>query len=425
MFKIIKSDKKTSARLGILKTSHGDIKTPAFMPVGTLGTVKTTTPDELNELGADIILGNTYHLYLRPGDQEIKKLGGLHKFMRWDKPILTDSGGFQVFSLGKSIRPISPISPIPLVKITPDGVWFRSHLDGSKHFFTPEKVINIQRNLGSDIMMILDECTPFPATKKYATEAMNRTHDWALKSLKAFQSIRHIDPIRLISPLLFGIIQGSTFKNLREQSAKYISSLPFDGIAIGGVSVGEGKKEMYRVLDWVMPIINKSQITNHKLQTNSKSQIQNSKHLGFGAWDLGFNKPRAVYLMGVGTPEDILEAVERGVDMFDCVLPTRLARHGAVWVKEKKFSGKLNLLNSSNKSYPDPIMSDCSCYACRNGFSRAYIHHLLKENEVLGIRLTTLHNLHFILDLMSQIRDNISKGTFLQFKKAFLKNWKI
>lgn len=389
-FKILKQDKHSNARAGILKTAHGDIKTPVFMPVGTLGTVKTTTPDELKELGADIILGNTYHLYLRPGDKEIKKYGGLHEFIRWNRPILTDSGGYQVFSLGKSIRPMGPIGPRSLVKITEDGIHFRSHLDGSKHFFTPEKVIDIQRNLGSDIMMVLDECTPYPATKKYATEAMNRTHNWALESLKAFQSTRPIRPIR---PLLFGIIQGSTFKDLREQSARFITSLPFDGIAMGGVSVGEGKKEMYKVLDWVMPLIRP------------------------------IRPIRPIYLMGVGTPEDLLEAVERGFDMFDCVLPTRLARHGTVWSYEKT-GGKLNLLNSSNKSYAGPIMKGCQCYACKNGFSRAYIHHLLKENEVLGIRLTTLHNLHFLLDLISKIRENIDRGTFLRFKEAFLKNWR-
>jgi len=413
MFKVLKHDKKSNARTGILETPHGNIHTPAFMPCGTLGTVKTTTPDELKELGADIILGNTYHLYLRPGDKEIKKMGGLHKFIKWDKPILTDSGGYQVFSLGKSIRPISPISPKSLVKIKENGVEFRSHLDGSKHFFTPEKVIDIQKNLGSDIMMVLDECTPYPATKKYATEAMNRTHDWAEKAIKHFR--KNVETRRGVSKksLLFGIIQGSTFKDLRKKSARFISSLPFDGIAIGGVSVGEGKKEMYKVLDWVIPKIS-------NIQYPISNQLKKKKILDnrYSILD------RPIYLMGVGTPEDLLEAVERGVDMFDCVLPTRLARHGSVWFYEKT-GGKLNLLNSSNKSYSGPIMKNCQCYACKNGFSRAYIHHLLKENEVLGIRLTTLHNLHFILDLMRQIRDNISKGTFLKFKKEFLKNWKI
>ncbi|MDD5731636.1 MAG: tRNA guanosine(34) transglycosylase Tgt [Patescibacteria group bacterium] len=397
-FKILKRDKQSSARTGILKTIHGDIRTPVFMPVGTLGTVKTTTPNELKELGADIILGNTYHLYLRPGDKEIKKLGGLHNFINWDRPILTDSGGYQVFSLAKNIRPIicstGHIRPKNLVKITPDGVHFQSHLDGSRHFFTPEKVVDIQRNLGSDIMMVLDECTSYPCSKKYAIEAMNRTHNWAEKAIEHFH--KTVGARRAVpkKSLLFGIVQGSTFKDLRQKSAKFISSLPFDGIAIGGVSVGEGKKEMYKVLDWTIPHIRPT------------------------------GPIRPIYLMGVGTPEDLLEAVERGVDMFDCVLPTRLARHGTVWYYEKT-GGKLNLLNSSNKSYSGPIMKDCQCYACKNGFSRAYIHHLLKENEVLGIRLTTLHNLHFLLDLMRQIRDNIDKGTFLKFKKEFLKNWKI
>jgi queuine tRNA-ribosyltransferase len=413
-FKILKQDKTTSARTGILKTAHGDIHTPVFMPVGTLGTVKTTTPDELKELGADIILGNTYHLYLRPGDCEIAKLGGLHEFMRWDRPILTDSGGYQVFSLGKK-NPVGANgrSPKNLVKITEQGVHFKSHLDGSKHFFTPEKVIDIQRNLGSDIMMVLDECAPYPCTKEYAKSAMNRTHNWAEQAVSyKVKSEKLKSRGELHSPkkqLLFGIVQGSTFKDLREQSAKFISSLPFDGIAIGGVAVGEGKKEMYEVLDWVMPVI------------------------------VGAGSPRPIYLMGVGTPEDLLEAVERGVDMFDCVLPTRLARHATVWsypmsfasvgadprVRPSQKGSKLNLLNAQFKNDKEVLMPGCSCYSCRSGFSRAYIHHLLKENEVLGIRLTTLHNLHFLLDLMREIRDNIDKGSFASFKKQFLKNWKI
>uniref|UniRef100_A0A7C4M2V3 Queuine tRNA-ribosyltransferase n=1 Tax=candidate division CPR3 bacterium TaxID=2268181 RepID=A0A7C4M2V3_UNCC3 len=431
-FKIIRNDKKSSARLGILKTPHGDIRTPVFMPVGTLGTVKTTTPDELKDLGADIILGNTYHLYLRPGDARIAKHGGLHEFIRWDRPILTDSGGYQVFSLGKNsvgvgskLAPCSCVEPKctkrSLVKIKEDGVEFRSHLDGSKHFFTPEKVIDIQRNLGSDIIMVLDECTPYPCSEQYAKAAMERTHNWAIKALK-YHKFQIINPKSQTNPkseisknkqLLFGIIQGSTFKNLRIESAKIITSLQFDGIAIGGVSVGEDKKEMYKVLDWVMPFV-------HPNSPNDPT-----------------NPTRPIYLMGVGTPEDILEAVERGVDMFDCVLPTRLARHATVWYyptsfesveangRSSKKGGKINLLNAQFKDDKDVLMLGCQCYACRNGFSRAYIHHLLKENEVLGIRLTTQHNIHFLLDLMNKIRDNIDKGTFLEFKKEFLKNWEI
>ena len=421
MFKILKHDKKSNARTGILKTAHGDIHTPIFMPVGTLGTVKTTTPDELKELGADIILGNTYHLYLRPGDKEIKKMGGLHELIRWDRPILTDSGGYQVFSLGNPHPRSASLSALSLqkgegnkslVKIKEDGIEFRSHLDGSKHFFTPEKVIDIQRNLGSDIMMVLDECTPYPCTKEYAVSAMNRTHRWAQQAASYKVKSEKLK-VKDKKQLLFGIIQGSTFKDLREQSAEFISSLPFDGIAIGGVAVGEGKKEMYEVIDWVMPVIN-----NPKSPKSLK------------------NRNRPIYLMGVGTPEDLLEAVERGVDMFDCVLPTRLARHATVWfyptnvganprVRPSQKGGKLNLLNARFKDDKNVLMPGCTCYACKNGFSRAYIHHLLKENEVLGIRLTTLHNLHFLLDLMRQIRENISEGTFLKFKKEFLKNWKI
>jgi len=454
-FKILKQDKKTSARTGILKTARGDIKTPVFMPVGTLGTVKTTTPDELKGLGADIILGNTYHLYLRPGDKEIKKFGGLHDFIKWDRPILTDSGGFQVFSLGreknKEVRiknqeeenlkihdskfmihdskTISKKQNNNLVKITEAGVFFKSHLDGSSHFFTPEKVIDIQKNLGSDIMMVLDECTPYPATEKYAREAMQRTHLWAEQALgyKLNKELRiknqegknlkiHDSKFKIHDSMLFGIIQGSTFKNLREESARFISSLPFDGIAIGGVAVGESKKEMYEVLDWVLPEIQEPESRIKNLE--KKSTIHNSK------FKIQNSNPRPIYLMGVGTPEDILEAVERGVDMFDCVLPTRLARHATVWFYEKT-GGKLNLLNSKFKNDKNPIMKGCQCYACKNGFSRAYIHHLLKENEVLGIRLTTLHNLHFLLDLMTKIRDNISSGTFSGFKRKFLKNWQL
>ncbi len=400
MFKILKEDKKTKAKLGVLKTTHGDIQTPVFMPCGTRGTVKTTTPDELRDLGVQILLGNTYHLYMRPGDKEIKGFGGLHDFMKWNGPILTDSGGYQVFSLGKGKD--------SLVKIKEDGVEFRSHLDGSKHFFTPEKVIDIQRNLGSDIMMVLDECAPYPCTKDYAKEAMGRTHSWAEKSIKYFQ--KSIGAGRDL-PKIFGIIQGSTYKDLREESAKFITSLPFDGIAIGGVSVGEEKEETYKVIDWLSPILNK------------KSKIKNKKY-GVAS--------RPIYLMGVGTPEDILEAVERGVDMFDCVLPTRLARHGSVWIHPvgaryaaPKTGNRISLLNAKYKDDKKVIMPGCQCYACKNGFSRGYIHHLLKENEILGVRLTTLHNLHFILDLMSKIRENIEKGAFSTFKKQFLKNWKI
>lgn len=446
-FKIIKKDKKTKARTGILETPHGEIKTPVFMPVGTLGTVKTTTPDELKELGADIILGNTYHLYLRPGDEEIKKMGGLHEFIRWDRPILTDSGGFQVFSLAKKSVGADPCvcpkqgehggSPLQksLVKIKENGIEFKSHLDGSKHFFTPEKVIDIQKNLGSDIMMVLDECTPYPCTQEYAEQAMNRTHKWALEALeyklnnelriknKEEKNKKNHNSSFIIhnskNPLLFGIIQGSTFKNLREESAKFISSLPFDGIAIGGVSVGEGKKEMYDVIDWVMP-----EIQNNELRIKNK-ELKNEKIKNHNSLFMIHNsKTRPIYLMGVGTPEDILEAVERGVDMFDCVLATRLARHGTVWIYEKT-GGKENLLNAKFKHDKNPLMKNCQCYACHNGFSRAYIHHLLKENEVLGIRLTTLHNLHFLLDLMAKIRDNVESGTFTEFKKNFLKHWKI
>jgi len=407
MFKVTKKDSKSNARIGVLTTPHGKIKTPVFMPVGTHGAVKTLSPDELKEMGADIILGNTYHLYLRPGDEYLKSRGGLNNFIKWDKPILTDSGGFQVFSLAKKSK-----TGKSLVKIKEDGVEFRSHLDGSKHFFTPKKVIDIQKNIGSDIMMVLDECAPYPCSEKYAEQAMNRTHRWAEEALKYKMNqelgIKNQDKKFKIqnskfithNPLLFGIIQGSTYKNLREESAKFISSLPFDGIAIGGVSVGEGKSEMYKVLDWTMNVLN---------NPNNPTSLT--------------NPTRPIYLMGVGTPEDILEGVERGVDMFDCVLATRLARHGTVWTKEKKWGGKINLLNLKHRDDDNPIMKDCDCYTCRSGFSRAYLRHLLIENETLAMRLTTIHNVHFLIDLMAKIRENIKNGTFTKFKKDFLKNW--
>ena len=382
MFKVIKKDTKSSARLGMINTQHGKIETPCFMPCATHGAIKTLTPQEVCDTGTKIILSNTYHLYLRPGDELIKKLGGLHKFINWPGPILTDSGGFQVFSLGRSQKD-------NLVNITDDGVWFKSHLDGSKHFFSPKKVIDIQLNLGSDILMVLDECTPYPTTKKYATQALKRTNQWAQKSIEAFKTkssgitSRH---------LLFGIVQGSVYKDLREKSIKFITSLPFDGIAIGGVSVGEGKTNMYKVLKWLNPHISKEK--------------------------------RPIYLMGVGEPGDILEAIEKGVDMFDCVLPTRLARHGAVWIMSKLINGgRINLLNSKYKNDKNPIMTGCNCYTCKSGFSRAYIRHLLIENETLGSRLMTIHNIYFLQNLLSQTREAIKDNKFPVFKKAFLKNW--
>lgn len=362
-FKIVTNSNKTLARNGIISTSHGKIQTPTFMPCATVGAVKGISSEELKELGYEIILANTYHLYLRPGEKEIKKFGGIHKFMNWSGSNLTDSGGYQVFSLGKENDSGS------LVQVSPDGVWFKSHLDGSKHFFTPEKVIEIQKDLGSDIMMVLDECTEYPASKKRAKESMTMTHYWAKRSIEFWQRFKN--PHQAI----FGIVQGSIYKDLRAHSVKFISSLPFDGIAVGGVSVGEGKTNMYKVMRWVGPLLPK-------------------------------DKPH--YLMGVGEPEDIIEAIKWGFDLFDCVLPTRLGRHGTVWLTSnwRKFH-KIDLKKSEYRSDKKVIMKDCRCPACKNGYSRAYIGHLVKSNEMLGMRVASLHNLWLINELVKRLRSNL------------------
>jgi len=363
-FKVIKSCSKTKARIGEIITPHGKISTPCFMPVATLGAVKTLSKEELESLGAEIILSNAYHLYLRPGDKLIKKLGGLHNFINWPGPILTDSGGFQVFSLAK------------LRKVSDKGVEFSSHLDGSKHFFTPEKSIRIQNNLGADIIMAFDECAPYPCDYEYARKAMIRTHQWAIECKKYHHKKNQA---------LFGIIQGGTYQDLREESSRFIVRQNFPGIAIGGVSVGEPRQLMYKVLEWCEPLIPKE-------------------------------KPR--YLMGVGEPVDLIESIERGIDMFDCALPTRIARNGAVYTK----NGRINLRNSRFKKDPLPIEKDCLCYTCQN-YSRAYIRHLINEKEILGIRLTTIHNLYFIFNLINDIKKAIYQGKFLEFKKKFIHNF--
>lgn len=376
-FTLNKEDGK--ARLGKISTPHGEIETPVFMPVGTRATVKTLSPDEISLTQAKIILGNTYHLYLRPGTKIIQKNGGLHKFMKWDGPILTDSGGFQVFSLGFGAKEKNPKK---LVKIKEDGVEFRSHLDGSKHFFTPKSVIQMQKEIGADIMMAFDECAPAESDEKYAREAMERTHRWAAECLEANRGIK---PLYGYEQALFGIVQGATYKDLRIESSKYISSLDFDGIAIGGLAVGEPEKvrnELVEIVEGYLP------------------------------------KDMPRYLMGVGFPQDILNAVERGIDMFDCVLPTRLARNGTVWTYE----GKLNLNNSPFISDLDPIEKGCDCYTCQN-FTRSYVSHLIKEGEVLGIRLTTVHNLRFVMRFMEDIRSSIKEGNFKSYKKEFINSW--
>ena len=382
-YKIQQKSKISKARLGVFETPHGLIKTPVFMPVGTVGAVKTMLPDELENIGSQIILGNTYHLYLRPGDKLIKKLGGLAKFTTWNKPMLTDSGGFQVFSLsGEKNRGVKQKQKPR--KITEAGVSFYSHLDGSKHFISPEKSIEIQENLGADIIMAFDHVPPADASKKDVTEALKRTHRWLERCMKA--KSRN-------DQALFPICQGGQFKDLRKESAQFISSLDLPGNAIGGVSVGEKKEKIYEVTDWCTEILPE-------------------------------NKPR--YLMGIGYPEDICRVVKLGIDMFDCVLPTRLARHGVVWVKTRgqkpdtrsqKLEGldysyeQIDLSKAKNLS-KDPIDKECNCPICKQKFSRIYINHLLKEGEPLGIHLTSVHNLYFTHNLVNDIKKKIADNKF-------------
>lgn len=360
-YELIKTCKQSGARLGVLHTPHGDIETPIFMPVGTQATVKSMTPEELKEIGSQIILSNTYHLYLRPGHELVKKAGGLHEFMHWDKPILTDSGGFQVFSLG------------PLRKISEEGVEFRSHLDGSKHFLTPEKAMEIQNALGSDIMMAFDECAPYPASREYVKNSLERTTRWLERCKEA-----HKNPEK---QALFGIIQGGMYKDLREQSAKEITAIDLPGYAIGGLSVGEPKPMMYDILEHTTPF-------------------------------MPVDKPR--YLMGVGSPDDLIEGVIRGVDMFDCVLPTRIARNGTAMTSQ----GKVVVRNATYAEDFTPLDPECDCYTCRN-YTKAYIRHLIKTNEMLGARLITTHNLHFLLKLMENIRQAIREDRLLDFREEF------
>jgi len=363
-FKVLQKDSCSAARLGRLETPHGRVDTPVFMPVGTQATVKTMTPEEVYDIGGRIILSNTYHLYLRPGESLIREAGGLHRFMNWHGPILTDSGGFQVFSLG------------PLRTVTEEGVTFRSHIDGSKHFISPEKAMDIQMALGSDIAMAFDECAPYPCSREEALSAVERTSRWAARC-KEFHSHEY--------QVVFGIVQGGVFRDLRERSARELVELDFPGYGIGGLSVGEPKSLMYEVLEYTVPL-------------------------------LPDNKPR--YLMGVGSPDCLLEAVTRGVDMFDCVLPTRIARNGTVFTHQ----GKLVVRNAAYAADFSPLDPDCDCYACRN-YTRAYIRHLIKANEILGIRLTTIHNLYFLAKLMENIRRAIKNNNLLEFKQNFLRSF--
>jgi queuine tRNA-ribosyltransferase len=364
-FKILKKEGK--ARRGEMTLNHGVVQTPVFMPVGTYGTVKAMSPLELNEIGTQILLGNTFHLWLRPGLDVISKHGGLHRFMGWEKPILTDSGGFQVFSLGK------------LRKITEEGVKFASPINGERLFLTPEVSMEIQKVLNSDIAMIFDECTPYeidgrPATEKEAADSMRLSYRWAKRSRQAFDALENPNA-------LFGIVQGGMFEHLREESLEGLKGIGFDGYAIGGLSVGEPKEDMLRVLEYL-----------------SDRMPEDKPH----------------YLMGVGTPEDLVEGVSRGIDMFDCVMPTRNARNGWLFTRY----GDVKLRNAKHKDDLRPLDETCDCYCCRH-FSRSYLHHLQKVNEILGARLNTIHNLHYYLNLMQEIRDALDAGNFEAWKKKF------
>jgi queuine tRNA-ribosyltransferase len=381
-FAVVAADQHSKARHGRLTTAHGAIDTPAFMPIGTQGSVKGVSPRELRELKAQIILGNTYHLFVRPGLDAIKHFGGLHNFMNWDGPILTDSGGYQIFSLAK------------LRKISEDGVAFQNHLDGSPAFISPEIAMEIQAALGSDIAMVLDECLPYPCEYDYAAKSAELTARWAKRCKEAVESGASPANSKIAADtaattgrqLVFGIIQGATFPDLRSESAQAIVELDFDGYAIGGVSVGEPEQEMMRAVESAEPF-------------------------------LPANKPR--YAMGLGTPPQLLEMIARGMDMFDCVLPTRLARNGTAFTA----SGTLNLKNAQFALDKRPMEENCACEACR-GFSRGYIRHLIKAEEILGLRLITLHNLHFYLNLMRRARTEIQDGTFDHFLRAFVTEYK-
>jgi queuine tRNA-ribosyltransferase len=358
-FEIIKKDAFSKARLGRVETDHGSFTTPAFLPVGTQGSVKSLTPEELVEIGVEAILGNTYHLYLRPGHETIGRLGGLHAFIHWERPILTDSGGFQIFSLGS------------LQKVSEEGVIFQSHLDGSSHFLTPEKVVEIQKTLGTDIAMVLDECVPYPSPYEYVKASVEQTSRWAKRCL---QVKREGDPA------LFAIVQGGVYRDLREKSVQTLVEMGFQGYAIGGLSVGEPKSMMLDVLAWTIPFLPE-------------------------------NTPR--YLMGVGTPEDMINAVILGVDFFDCVLPTRNARNGTLFTS----SGKISIKQAQYAEDRRPVDEICGCYTCRH-YSRAYLRHLYLSKEILSSRLNTIHNLYYYINLLRKIKEAIQKNRLLDFCKS-------
>ena len=365
-YELLHECKQTGARRGIIHTPHGDIQTPVFMPVGTQATVKSMTPEELKEMvGAQIILSNTYHLYLRPGQDIVKEAGGLHKFMNWDRPILTDSGGFQVFSLG-DLRTISE-----------EGVEFKSHLDGSRHFFTPESVMKTEEDLGADIIMAFDECCPYPSTYKYTKDSMERTTRWAKRCKEAHTTTD--------KQALFGIIQGGFYEDLRKKSAEDLIALDLPGYAIGGISVGEPKEEFLKMLYYTTPLMPK-------------------------------DKPR--YLMGVGTPDYLIEAAIAGIDMCDCVLPTRIARNGTAMT----WNGKVVVRNATYERDWGPLDPECDCYTCKN-YTRAYIRHLVKTNEILGVRLLSIHNLRFLTNLMEKVKIEIERDNLGTFREEFYKKY--
>lgn len=364
-FDLQKGCRDTSARVGVLRTPHGKVRTPVFAPVGTQATVKTVSPRELEELGASLIVVNTYHLYLRPGASVVAKLGGLHSFMGWQGPILTDSGGFQVFSMEH------------LREVDDDGVTFRSHVDGSEHRLTPEKSISIQEQLGADIVVALDVCPPYASDREHNRVALDRTHRWAERCLEAHTRT---------DQMLFGVVQGGTYADLRAESARHLSSLDFPGYAIGGLSVGEPKELMHDMLDITVPLLPE-------------------------------DKPR--HLLGVGSPEDLFESVARGIDIFDCALPTRVARNGTFFTR----AGRINIRNAEYKHDPSPLDPGCTCYACQQ-FSRAYLRHLVMAKEILGLRLATLHNLHFMLKLMDEIRESVLQDRFPELRERFVSSYK-
>jgi len=383
-FTILKKSRKGLARRGVIETPHGNIETPAFIPVGTQAALKGITPDEAKSLGIQIIFANTYHLFLRPGEKIIKKLGGLHDFMNWDRPIITDSGGFQVFSLGEGlVQGVGKIASIfpeenkqntrgkvqninkSKIKIREDGVEFKSHVDGKKILLTPEKSIQIQKDLGADFILAFDECTSPLASYEYTKKALERTHGWEVKSLKEFQNKRNK---KKQNQAIYGIVQGGAYRDLREKSAKFIGGMDFFGIAIGG-SLGKSKKDMHQILDWTIPLLPE-------------------------------NRPR--HLLGIGGIEDIKEGVKRGIDTFDCAAPTRMARNGTLLTKERQ----INIMNAKYRTDKNPIEKGCQCYTCQN-YSCAYLRHLFWAKEMLAGRLATIHNLYFMMELMKKIRKNI------------------